>query len=93
MSNEKVVDMDMDSNTDKNTNAKSAKTEKTSTNKPESKDDLNSLPKLMATDLNLKHDLKFRENLYRLIISQLFYDGYQHIAVGLSGAIQVRNLY
>ena len=41
------------------------------------------------TDLNLKNDLKFRENLYRLIISQLFYDGYQHIAVGLSGSVQV----
>ena len=41
------------------------------------------------TDLNLKSDLKFRENLYRLIISQLFYDGYQHIAVGLSGSVQV----
>jgi len=40
------------------------------------------------TDLNLKNDLKFRENLYRLIISQLFYDGYQHIAVGLSGSVQ-----
>ena len=40
-------------------------------------------------DLNLKNESKFRENLYRLIISQLFYDGYQHIAVGLSGSVQV----
>lgn len=39
-------------------------------------------------DLNLKNESKFRENLYRLIISQLFYDGYQHIAVGLSGSVQ-----
>lgn len=36
-----------------------------------------------------KNDVKFRENLYRLIVSQLFYDGYQHVAVGLSAAIQV----
>lgn len=40
-------------------------------------------------DLNLKNESKFRENIYRLIISQLFYDGYQHIAVGLSGSVQV----
>lgn len=38
--------------------------------------------------LSTKSELKFRENLYRLIISQLFYDGYQHAAVSLSGAIQ-----
>ena len=44
-------------------------------------------------DLNLKNELKFRENLYRLIISQLFYDGYQHIAVGLSGSVQVKIIY
>ena len=43
-------------------------------------------------DLNLKNESKFRENIYRLIISQLFYDGYQHIAVGLSGSVQV-NLF
>ncbi len=36
-----------------------------------------------------KNEVKFRENLYRMIISQLFYDGYQHIAVGLSEIIQV----
>jgi hypothetical protein len=47
-------------------------------------DDYN-LPK----DLNIKNDSKFRENLYRLIISQLFYDGYQPIAVGLSNMVQV----
>ena len=41
------------------------------------------------TDLNIKNESKFRENFYRLIISQLFYDGYQHIAVGLSGSVQV----
>jgi hypothetical protein len=41
-------------------------------------------------DMNIKNELKFRENLYRLIISQLFYDGYQHIAVGLSGSVQVK---
>ena len=41
------------------------------------------------TDLNTKNESKFRENFYRLIISQLFYDGYQHIAVGLSGSVQV----
>lgn len=41
-----------------------------------------------SVDLNVKNELKFRENLYRLIISQLFYDGYQHIAVGLSGSLQ-----
>lgn len=36
-----------------------------------------------------KNEVKFRDNLYRMIISQLFYDGYQHIAVGLSEIIQV----
>ena len=35
-----------------------------------------------------KSELKSRENLYRLIISQLFYDGYQHLAVGLSSSVQ-----
>ena len=35
-----------------------------------------------------KSELKFRENFYRMVISQLFYDGYQHAAVNLSGAIQ-----
>jgi hypothetical protein len=38
-----------------------------------------------------KNEVKFRDNLYRMIISQLFYDGYQHIAVGLSEIIQVIN--
>ena len=48
-----------------------------------------------SNDLSAKNELKFRENLYRLIISQLFYDGHQNIAVGLSGLIQVAalNLY
>lgn len=45
--------------------------------------------KALLGDLNTKNELKFRENLYRLIVSQLFYDGYQHIAVNLSGQIQV----
>ena len=39
--------------------------------------------------LNSKSEIKFRETVYRMIISQLFYDGYQHPAVGLSAAIQV----
>lgn len=42
-----------------------------------------------SNDKYTKNDVKFRENLYRLIVSQLFYDGYQHVAVGLSAAIQV----
>lgn len=42
-----------------------------------------------SNDKSTKTDVKFRENLYRLIVSQLFYDGYQHVAVGLSAAIQV----
>ena len=46
-----------------------------------------------TSDLNTKSELKFRESLYRLIISQLFYDGHQHIAVGLSGIIQVNMNY
>ncbi|RNA37021.1 cleavage stimulation factor subunit 1 [Brachionus plicatilis] len=41
-----------------------------------------------SNDKYTKNDVKFRENLYRLIVSQLFYDGYQHVAVGLSAAIQ-----
>jgi cleavage stimulation factor subunit 1 len=40
-------------------------------------------------EVNTKNDLKFRESLYRMIISQLFYDGYQQLAVGLSGQLQV----
>jgi hypothetical protein len=43
----------------------------------------------LPKDLNIKNDSKFRENLYRLIISQLFYDGHQPIAVGLSNIVQV----
>jgi len=35
-----------------------------------------------------KNALKFREQLYRLIISQLFYDGFQSLAVSLSSAVQ-----
>ena len=41
-------------------------------------------------DLVVKNDLKFRESLYRMIISQLFYDGYQSVAINLSNVIQVR---
>jgi hypothetical protein len=44
-------------------------------------------------ELNTKNELKFRDNLYRMIISQLFYDGYQSIAIGLSGLIQVKAPY
>lgn len=54
---------------------------------------INSIPGLGPTTLdplNSKNELRFRENMYRLIISQLFYDGYQHAAVNLSGAIQVQ---
>jgi hypothetical protein len=40
-------------------------------------------------EINTKNDLKFRESLYRMIISQLFYDGYQQFAVGLSTQLQV----
>ncbi|XP_059486358.1 cleavage stimulation factor subunit 1 [Neocloeon triangulifer] len=35
-----------------------------------------------------KNVLKNRENLYRLIISQLFYDGHQTLAVSLSSLVQ-----
>lgn len=41
-----------------------------------------------STTVVPKSELKFRENFYRMVISQLFYDGYQHAAVNLSGAIQ-----
>jgi hypothetical protein len=43
-------------------------------------------------EIDLKNDLKFRETLYRLMISQLFYDGYQTIAIGFSSLIQVKSL-
>ncbi|KAK0061200.1 cleavage stimulation factor subunit 1 [Biomphalaria pfeifferi] len=33
-------------------------------------------------------DIKKRETMYRLIISQLFYDGYKDVAVGLAAIIQ-----
>ena len=39
--------------------------------------------------INTKSELKFRDQLYRMIISQLFYDGYQHVAVNLSATLQV----
>ncbi|KAI9561193.1 hypothetical protein GHT06_012149 [Daphnia sinensis] len=35
-----------------------------------------------------KNAIKFKEQLYRLIISQLFYDGFQSMAVSLSSAVQ-----
>lgn len=44
---------------------------------------------LNSSEKYTKNDVKFRDSLYRLIVSQLFYDGYQHVAVGLSAAIQV----
>ena len=44
------------------------------------------------TEVTSKSDLKFRETLYRMIISQLFYDGYQQVAVGLSGTLQVEHV-
>jgi hypothetical protein len=40
-------------------------------------------------EINTKNDLKFRDSLYRMIISQLFYDGYQQFAVGLSTQLHV----
>jgi hypothetical protein len=36
-----------------------------------------------------KSEIRFKEKLYRLIISQLFYDNYQSVAVELSNLIQV----
>lgn len=60
----------------------------------DSKDQMNnSMNGSDKTSSNSKNELRFRENLYRLIISQLFYDGYQHIAVGLSTAIQVKKKF
>ena len=59
-------------------------------NEMETSQETNGVVSTDKTDeINSKNDLKFRENLYRLIISQLFYDGHQHVAVGLSSAIQV----
>lgn len=60
--------------------------EKTSTRKESKSKSTND-----STSEFTKSELKSREILYRLIISQLFYDGYQHIAVGLSGSVQVKN--
>ena len=34
-------------------------------------------------------EIRFREKFYRLIVSQLFYDGYQTVAVDLSNQLQV----
>jgi cleavage stimulation factor subunit 1 len=36
-----------------------------------------------------KSEVRQRESLYRLMVSQLFYDGYQNVAVALSNLIQV----
>jgi cleavage stimulation factor subunit 1 len=36
-----------------------------------------------------KSEVRFRETVYRLMVSQLFYDGYQNVAVALSNLIQV----
>jgi hypothetical protein len=84
------VDMDSES---KATSSSAAAADPFENTKQQQQDDEtagnNSSPKKEAADLNIKNDLKFRENLYRLVISQLFYDGYQNIAVGLSAAIQV----
>ena len=35
-----------------------------------------------------KNDLKFRDSFYRMLISQLFYDGHQNVAISLSGIVQ-----
>ena len=80
---------------EKNSQASStSSTARKDTNLNEAIDETSSLPKQVSSELNAKHDLKFRENLYRLIISQLFYDGYQSVAVALSGHIQVgRNFF
>ena len=40
-------------------------------------------------DINSKNEVKLHESLYRMIVSQLLYDGHQQIAVALSGIIQV----
>lgn len=40
-------------------------------------------------DINTKNEVKVHENLYRMIVSQLLYDGHQQIAVALSAIIQV----
>jgi hypothetical protein len=42
-------------------------------------------------DINSKNEVKMHESLYRMIVSQLLYDGHQQIAVALSGIIQVIN--
>ncbi|CAB3366752.1 Hypothetical predicted protein [Cloeon dipterum] len=39
-----------------------------------------------------KNSMKIRENLYRLIISQLFHDGYQNLGLSLSSLVQAEPL-
>lgn len=94
MSNDKVANTPMETESkQENTVLLSSSSSAKGTSSNDPIDENNSLPKTLSSELNAKHDLKFRESLYRLIISQLFYDGYQNIAVGLSGSIQVRYLY
>ena len=47
----------------------------------------------MSTTTNVaKDEIRFRETFYRLVISQLFYDGYQSVAVNLSNLLQVSQM-
>jgi hypothetical protein len=82
LGNNNISNDDINSDNQQNFNQDSNETKRDLSNK--SKTENNSI----LTDFS-KNELKSRENLYRLIISQLFYDGYQHIAVGLSGSVQV----
>lgn len=41
------------------------------------------------TQTNEQSEIRFREQAYRLMVSQLFYDGYQAIAVALSNLLQI----
>jgi hypothetical protein len=93
MSNDKVANTPMETESKRENTVLLSSSSAKGTSSNDHTDENNSLAKTLSTELNAKHDLKFRENLYRLIISQLFYDGYQNIAVGLSGSIQVRYLY
>ena len=43
--------------------------------------------------IDTKNDIKFRDSVYRMVISQLFYDGHSNIAVELSNLIKVSELH
>ncbi len=74
-------------------NINSAISPRSNNNSSSNNGNLNGLTKNNTNDcdVNSKNEVKLHENLYRMIVSQLLYDGHQQIAVALSGIVQVKN--